>query len=124
MCLKPFALDAHAADIDLELETRTKRETAHIGVGWQDGSGKYKLTKVVNLTPRYLLKNMFSRNLYYREYCAPPTENLLVEAGKTVPLYLFKHDERKLFTFAFTTGESSWYGAKFVSLSMHCIHNI
>jgi vacuolar protein sorting-associated protein 13A/C len=114
MHFKPFSLDAHAADVDLTLTTPTQKELAHIGVQWKEGPGKYKLIKVINLVPRFLLKNTLTESLCYREYCAAPSEHLVVGAGQIVPIHLFKRDERKLLTFAPVTSKSSW--CSFVTL--------
>lgn len=106
---KPFTLEAHAADIDLEFTSRTKREVAHIGVGWQEGLGKYKLTKIVNLAPRFLLKNDFSEALFVKEYKTTPMNGLMVGIGQTAPLYHFTYNTRKLFTFSRSGAIPSWY---------------
>lgn len=101
-------MDVHAADTDLELTPRSKDNIAHIGVSWQEGLGKYKLTKVVNFAPRFLLKNDFSESLYTKEYKALTSATIFVGKDQRVPLYHFKYNARKLFTFAETSESSNW----------------
>lgn len=81
-------------DIPTKDYTISKREY-NMGVHISDGRGIYNLTKVINLAPRYIIKNTLSSSI---SICGPGgAESLDVKSGETLPVYnMPKIDDKQL----------------------------
>ncbi|KAF2130259.1 vacuolar protein sorting-associated protein 13 [Dothidotthia symphoricarpi CBS 119687] len=64
---KPQSLDAIGSSYTVALPSTKSRSDMHIGVGVSEGEGKYNLTKVVSITPRFIVKNKVKEELLIRE---------------------------------------------------------
>ncbi|KAI9315667.1 hypothetical protein BX666DRAFT_1957951, partial [Dichotomocladium elegans] len=65
----------------------------HIGINVQEGHGKYKLTKIVTFTPRFVLINRMIDDIRYRE---PETRiDHILEAGQRISLHQLRRNTEK-----------------------------
>ena len=64
---QPVSFDAIGATVDVKLPAESGRSEMHAGVVVEEGEGKYKLTKVVTVSPRFLVKNRLSEDIQIRE---------------------------------------------------------
>jgi vacuolar protein sorting-associated protein 13A/C len=64
---KPQSFDAIGSTIDVILPSSTKNTEIHVGITIESGEGKYKMTKVVTLAPRFVLKNQMNEDINVRE---------------------------------------------------------
>ncbi|KAL9075208.1 MAG: hypothetical protein Q9157_004112 [Trypethelium eluteriae] len=64
---KPQSFDAIGSNYDVTLQSSSDRSQMHAGVTVEEGEGKYKLTKVVTIAPRFILKNKIGEDLNIRE---------------------------------------------------------
>ncbi|KAI6162193.1 vacuolar protein sorting-associated protein 13 [Pisolithus thermaeus] len=88
-----------AADTRLVVpSSKQKNEEYHIGLSWTEGLGKYKLTKVITLAPRFLLKNNLSEPLQVREYQGVPRGRAVVNPGERFPLQVMRAGQEQLLT--------------------------
>lgn len=103
-------MEAPAAETTLIVPSQRQRtDEIHVGLSWTEGLGKYKLTKIITLAPRFLLKNNLSDPLSFREHGVAPRERSTIKPGERCPLQVMKAGQEKLLTVAFTGLNAQWY---------------
>ena len=102
------SFEAPTADMALAIPSQgQKNEESHLGLSWTEGLGKYKLTKVITLAPRFLIKNNLSESMCFREHSVAPHGRSTLEPGERAPLYTFQTRD-KLLTVAFPGMNNQW----------------
>ncbi|KAL0951191.1 hypothetical protein HGRIS_007919 [Hohenbuehelia grisea] len=94
---KPLSFEAPAAETVMTIASQ--RAETHVGVTWSEGLGKYKLTKVVTITPRFLIKNDLGEPIAFRERSVG--DMVTVRPGQRHPLHTLRGAQEKLLTFKF-----------------------
>lgn len=103
------SFDAPTAETRLVVQHQTQRsEEIHVGLSWTEGLGKYKLTKVVTLAPRFLIKNNSSQPLAFREHGVAPRGRSSIEPAERVPLHFLRVGDEKLLTIAVPGLNAQW----------------
>jgi vacuolar protein sorting-associated protein 13A/C len=87
---------------------KRKSEEFHVGVSWAEGLGKYKLTKIVTLAPRFLIKNNLAESISFREHGVAPKDRSVIEPGRRSPLQVMRRGQEKLLTVAFSGLNAQW----------------
>ncbi|OCK84928.1 vacuolar protein sorting-associated protein 13 [Lepidopterella palustris CBS 459.81] len=64
---KPQSFDAIGSTYAVTLPSATAHSEMHIGITVGEGEGKYKLSKVVTVAPRFIIKNKTKEDLNIRE---------------------------------------------------------
>ncbi|KAF8216245.1 hypothetical protein K438DRAFT_1748990 [Mycena galopus ATCC 62051] len=106
---KVFSFEAPSAETELVVASeRQKTDEIHIGVSWTEGLGKYKLTKVITLAPRFLIKNNLSEALSFREHGVAPRERSIIKPGERCPLHWMRAEQERLLTIAFSGLNAQW----------------
>lgn len=77
-------------------------------MSWTEGLGKYKLTKVITLAPRFLVKNNLAEPLVFREHGVAPKDRSLLDPGQRTPLQIMRAAQEKLLTVAFPGLNAQW----------------
>lgn len=109
--LQTVSFEAPAADTRLVIPSDSHRpEEIHIGLSWSEGLGKYKMTKVITLTPRFIIKNTFSEALSFREHGVAPRGRFTLGPGERCPLHFTRAGEEKLLTLALPGLNAQWQG--------------
>ncbi|KAJ3551176.1 hypothetical protein NM688_g4862 [Phlebia brevispora] len=109
MWSQAVGLEAPSADTRLVIPAESRRnEEIHIGLSWSEGLGKYKLTKVITLTPRFILRNNTPDALTFREHSAAPRGKASLDPGERCPLHFMRVGDEKLLTMAFTGLNANW----------------
>ncbi|KAF8846387.1 vacuolar protein sorting-associated protein 13 [Paxillus ammoniavirescens] len=104
-----FGLEAPAAEAEMVIPSvKQKNEEYHFGLSWTEGLGKYKLTKVITISPRFLLKNDLPSAIQFREYKGGPRGRAVLEPGERSPLQIIRTGEEKLLTIAYTGLNVRW----------------
>lgn len=105
---KTVSLEAPTADTALAIPSQNqKNEETHVGLSWTEGLGKYKLTKILTLAPRFLIKNNLSEAMCFREHSVVPHGRSVLDPGDRVPLYTLRTRD-KLLTVAFPGMNNQW----------------
>ena len=92
------------------MEHQSQRsDEIHAGLSWTEGSGKYKLTKVITLAPRFLIKNNTSQQLAFREHGVAPRGRSTIDPGERLPLNFLRVSDEKLLTIAVPGLNAQWY---------------
>ncbi|KAF9229286.1 vacuolar protein sorting-associated protein 13 [Gyrodon lividus] len=104
-----FSLEAPAAEAEMVIPSiKQKNEEYHFGLSWTEGLGKYKLTKVITISPRFLLKNELPCAIQFREYKGGPRGRAVLGPGERSPLQIMRTGEEKLLTIAHTGLNARW----------------
>ena len=102
-----ISLDAPAAETELT-NTLDNTQEMHIGLSWTEGLGKYKLTKVITLAPRFLIKNNLSVAIVFREHGVAPRGRSTLEPGERAPIFAMRPGYEKLLTIALPGLDAQW----------------
>lgn len=86
-----------------------RSDEIHVGLSWTEGLGKYKLTKVITLAPRFIIKNNFSQPLAFREHGVAPRGRATIDPGERRPLHFLRVGDEKLLTVALPGLNAQWY---------------
>ncbi|KAJ7597035.1 vacuolar protein sorting-associated protein 13 [Mycena floridula] len=106
---KTFSVEAPSAETALVIPSQTqKSDEIHVGLTWTEGLGKYKLTKVITLAPRFMLKNNLHEALSFREHGVAPRDKSVVAPGERCPLISLRTGPEKLLTVALPGLNAQW----------------
>ncbi|KAI8644804.1 hypothetical protein BD408DRAFT_104972 [Parasitella parasitica] len=103
---QPLSFEAIGSVYDVALPNAGRSEEIHVGINVQEGQGKFKLTKVITITPRFVLSNQIDENIHYR---VPETKtDLILEANQRIPLYNIRIQNEKQLTIKLEGYSNSW----------------
>ena len=102
-------MEAPSAETGVTMPIGTANTEVHVGVSWAEGLGKYKLTKVLTLAPRFLLKNRLDQAVYFREHGVPPHDLAPLQPGERAPIFSLRSGQDKLMTLAYAGLNAQWY---------------
>ena len=103
---KPLSFDAIGSSFEAVLPHSNARSEIHVGLSVAEGEGKYKLTKVVTIAPRFIIKNKFSEEINIRE---PGSSNTMtLKAGSLMPLHFLKQAPVKQLCLCYSGVNNQW----------------
>ena len=103
---KPQSFDAIGSTFDAVLPATNSKSEMHVGISVAEGEGKYKLTKVVSVTPRFIIKNKIPEVMQVRE---PGSSNIMkVEQGELLPLQFLRSVPEKQICLCFSGVNNQW----------------
>lgn len=108
--LQAIGFEAPSADSLLSIPSQSRaNEEINVGVSWSEGLGKYKLTKVVTLAPRFIIRNDTLEVISFREHAVAPRGRATLSPGERCPLQFMRAGEEKLLTLAFSGLNAQWF---------------
>ncbi|RLV92227.1 Vacuolar protein sorting-associated protein 13 [Spathaspora sp. JA1] len=105
---EPMSFDAIGQSNELKLQVVGKQMETNLGINIQEGEGKYNLTKVVTITPRYILINKLEETLQIVENGTTRRQQTNIQPGQSIPLYGLRNIEKKNILIKFIEGCKSW----------------
>ncbi|KAI1862359.1 uncharacterized protein JN550_010221 [Neoarthrinium moseri] len=103
---KPQSFDAIGSTSDVVLPATDKNTEYHVGITVEAGQGKYKMTKVVTLAPRFVVQNKAGEELNIRE---PGSSNLMtLEPGALQPLHALQRSHIKQIALCYPGINNQW----------------
>ncbi|KAF4635598.1 hypothetical protein G7Y89_g2500 [Cudoniella acicularis] len=103
---KPQSFDAIGSTVDVVLPSSTSNTEIHVGITVASGEGKYKMTKVVTLAPRFVLKNQMNEEINVRE---PGSSELMTLNPQALqPLHFLQKSARKQLSLCFPGVNNQW----------------
>ncbi|KAL8904643.1 MAG: hypothetical protein Q9207_003131 [Kuettlingeria erythrocarpa] len=103
---KPQSFDAIGSTFEAVLPSTTSKSELSVGVSVAEGEGKYKLTKVVTVAPRFVLKNKLKEEISIRE---PGSSNIMtLKNGELLPLRYLKQTAQKQLCLCFPGVNNQW----------------
>ena len=103
---RPVSFEAVGSIMEIAVTAMDRPEEIHLGMNVELGKGKYALTKVVTITPRFILKNNLSEDLNFREFGS--SNVTLLPAGERVPLRYLRQGQQKLLSLRLPGITSRW----------------
>ncbi|KAI0073133.1 vacuolar protein sorting-associated protein 13 [Panus rudis PR-1116 ss-1] len=104
-----ISLEAPSAETRLVMPVQSqKAEEVHVGLSWSEGLGKYKLTKVITLAPRFIVRNASNETITFREHGVPPRGRATLSPNERAPLHIMRMTDEKLLRFAFPGLNARW----------------
>lgn len=103
---RPLSFEAVGSEMEVVLPSASKNEEIHLGLTVNDGLGKFKLSKVVKLRPRYIVRNQLNEAINLRE--AGAADFVTSEAGTRLPLHFLRVDASKQMTLAWPGLNNKW----------------
>ena len=103
---KPQSFDAIGSTFDAVLPLPNTKSEMHVGISVAEGEGKYKLTKIVTVAPRFIIKNKIPEVIQVRE---PGSSNIMnVGHGELLPLHLLRQVPEKQICLCFSGVGNQW----------------
>ncbi|KAI1310241.1 hypothetical protein EDD11_003857 [Mortierella claussenii] len=103
---RPVSFEAVGSIMEIAVQAMERKEEIHLGMNVELGKGKYALTKVVTITPRFILKNNLDEDLNFREFSS--NNVTLLPAHQRVPLRYLRQGQQKLLSLRLPGVTSRW----------------
>ncbi|KAI9838258.1 MAG: hypothetical protein M1819_005525 [Sarea resinae] len=103
---RPQSFEAIGSNIDVALPSQNNQAEMHVGISVEEGEGKYSLSKVVTIAPRFIIKNRFDEDINIRE---PGSSHLLtIKKGELLPLRFLRQGPEKQLCLCFPGLNNQW----------------
>lgn len=102
-----FSIDTPGTNGNLKVTNGSAKY--ELGVNVEMGKGQFHRTKVVTLTPRYMLVNRTKNNIYFREFGTD--HEILVQSNESEPYYGISSKHSDFPIISARTETSNWTGA-------------
>ena len=103
---KAQSFDAIGSAFDATVPGSQAKSEMHVGISVAEGEGKYKLTKVVTVAPRFIIKNKIPESIQVRE---PGSSDIMaLETGQLLPLKFLRQSGEKQVCLCFQGVNNQW----------------
>lgn len=116
---QPVSFDAIGATTDVKLPSADGRSEMHCGLTVTEGEGKYKLTKVVSITPRFIVKSRLEEPIQIRE--PGSSDAMTLQPGDQRALRFLKQATGQQLSLCFPGVNNSW-SSPFDIANMGSVH--
>ncbi|KAK6332723.1 hypothetical protein TWF696_002747 [Orbilia brochopaga] len=103
---RPVSFEAIGNIDDVVIASSSKQEEIHIGISVTEGEGKFKMTKIVTLTPRFIVNSKISEEINVRELAS--NRIMSVKPGELLPLHFLRQTHEKQLTLCFPGFNNQW----------------
>ncbi|KAF9111925.1 hypothetical protein BGX27_004234 [Mortierella sp. AM989] len=103
---RPVSFEAVGSIMEIAVQSAEKKEELHLGLSVDIGKGKYALTRVVTITPRFILKNNLNEEVHFREYGSNNVTDL--PPHQHAPLRYMRQGSQKLLSLRLSGVTSRW----------------
>lgn len=103
---KPVSFEAIGRSSEVVMQLPNKKSEMNVGVDIKEGQGKYKLSKVVTFSPRFIIKNNLESEIELLDVGS--SESLHLKAGQLEPLYKLPRIDEKQLKLRLPGGKSKW----------------
>ena len=103
---KPQSFDAIGSTVEVVLPSAVKSAEIHVGISIENGEGKYKMTKVVTIAPRFVLKNQMAEEINVRE--PGSSELMTLKPGALQALHFLQKTTAKQLCLCFPGLNNQW----------------
>ncbi|KAK9477512.1 hypothetical protein V1514DRAFT_282762 [Lipomyces japonicus] len=102
----PQSFEAVGGNTDAVITSENRQSEIHIGINVSEGQGKYKMSKIVSISPRFILKNKLGEELNIRE---PGSSTVMkIKAGQVYPLHFLRQVDEKQLSLSFPAEGAPW----------------
>lgn len=103
---QPVSFEPISADMQIVVPSASGDHDNYVGLSYAEGIGKYKLTKVITIAPRFLVKNIYSRPIKVRQYGT--RHEYSVGVGERVAIHQLQHGAPPQLAMAFDEPNVTW----------------
>ncbi|KXJ86769.1 hypothetical protein Micbo1qcDRAFT_218953 [Microdochium bolleyi] len=103
---KPQSFDAIGSTAEIVLPSTQKDTEINAGITVDAGEGKYKLTKVVTIAPRFVVKNKLGEDIHLRQ--PGSSDFLTAESGSLQPLHFLQRSKEKQLMLCYSGVDNQW----------------
>ncbi|KIR37167.1 vacuolar protein sorting-associated protein vps13 [Cryptococcus deuterogattii MMRL2647] len=103
---QPVSFEPISADMQIVVPSASGDYDNYVGLSYAEGIGKYKLTKVITIAPRFLVKNIYSRPIKVRQYGT--RHEYSVGVGERVAIHQLQHGAPPQLAMAFDEPNVTW----------------
>lgn len=103
---KPLSFDVIGSEVGVAIPSARGDRELHLGLDIEDGLAKFKLSKVVKLTPRYMVQNMLEDTIYLAE--TEGGEAITIEPGERTPLHWLHVSSDKRAVLSYENHAGGW----------------
>ncbi|CCH41516.1 Vacuolar protein sorting-associated protein [Wickerhamomyces ciferrii] len=103
---KPVSFEAIGRASEVTMQLPNKKSEMNVGIEVKEGEGKYQLSKVVTISPRYIIKNNLSTDIEIVDIGS--SDSLHLKSGSMEPLYRLPRMEDKQLKLLLPGGSSKW----------------
>ena len=103
---KPQSFEAIGSNFEVVLPSMKDKTELHAGVSVREGEGKYNLTKIVTITPRFILKNKMTEEINFREPGSSDVKTL--KPNELLPLHFMRQAPEKQLCLCFPGVNNQW----------------
>lgn len=89
----PLSFDTLGKDSEVALPSSSQDSTIYAGLHISEGAGKYYLTKIVTLTPRFIIHNKLKADIFFKD--SGSASPILVKPGALKPLHFLANKDKK-----------------------------
>ena len=101
-----LSFDAIGQSFDASVSIKNKEQESNLGINISEGKGKYLLSKVIEIAPRYIISNTLDIPI---EVCETGSMDVQqIESNITKPLYRMRNIVDKQLVLKFLGGDSNW----------------
>lgn len=99
-----LSFDTLGKDSEIALPSTSKASKVHVGLHISEGAGKYRLTKIVTFTPRFIVRNKLHSDIYVKD---PESESpILIKPNDLKPLHFLHNSSGKKLIASFS--DTTW----------------
>lgn len=103
---KPQSFDAIGSTTDVVMQVPSRNAEIHVGITVKEGQGKYKMTKLVTLAPRFIIENRTGEDLQARE---PSSSSFVtLRSGGLQPLQFLQRGGTKQLSLCYPGVDNPW----------------
>lgn len=102
----PLSFDAIGQTIAAKAQLNGRQAEMNVGITVNEGDGKYKLSKVVTIAPRYVLRNTLDDDIQIIENGS--TKSITVKSKEVQPLYGLRRIDQKSLLLKFNNSNKPW----------------
>ncbi|ODO11680.1 hypothetical protein I350_00464 [Cryptococcus amylolentus CBS 6273] len=103
---QPISFEPVSADMQISLGNASGEKDNFVGLSYAEGTGKYKLTKVITIAPRFMVKNTYNRPIRVRQY---GTRNEYpVGVNERIPIHQLSNNAPPQLIMSFDEPDTDW----------------
>ncbi|KAG9201093.1 hypothetical protein G6514_006005 [Epicoccum nigrum] len=103
---KPQSFDAIGSTYAVSIPASNSRSDMHLGVSVAEGEGKYNLTKVVSIAPRFVVKNRINEEILIRE--PGQSDWMSLQQGQLLPLRWLRQEGSPQLSLCYPGVNNQW----------------
>lgn len=103
---KPQSFDAIGSTYAVSIPASNSRSDMHLGVSVAEGEGKYNLTKVVSIAPRFVVKNKINEEILIRE--PGQSDWMSLQQGQLLPLRWLRQEGSPQLSLCYPGVNNQW----------------